>query len=297
MSTTWALLGPFIILFVAALAIAFIQRRSKDSCLKKLDRNFVLIQNKQKNWITGELQVFPKALIVNYPLPQETPEGHAECSYIFYEETVEEIRMVLSPIPRAGTTGHDQWLQQVQRLRHPALLKTATRKFRNLFNMIRDAFAQSIGMLVGVFKQKTAMGKIAGADQQVAQVGQKLLTVIPNSYEPALELYLSKDVAVETFYDSQFRKYVGILEEYSEKFLLLRDVCFDEPPECGRLSSGDSPNHFTVVFPRKQAVVRHFVKRTKHAGLAPSELTTDFRDRLPDAVKNSLPKIPTDVPQ
>jgi hypothetical protein len=118
-------------------------------------------------------------------------------------------------------------------------------------------------MLVGVFKQKTPLSKIAGADLQATQVGQKLLTVIPNSYEPALELYLTRDVAVETIYDGQLQEQVGILQEYSDKFLLLSDVFFPELPEAQGLRERDGKSQFTVIFPRKQAVVRHAIQRHK----------------------------------
>jgi hypothetical protein len=130
-----------------------------------------------------------------------------------------------------------------------------------------------------VVKQRTAVGKIAGADRHATEAGQKLLTTIPASYEPILEHYLSREVAVESYKDvanpaAGVIERIGVLAEYSDKFLYLRDVIFREPLPVEALRTHDARDRFAVILPRSNSFVRHLAHRPV-ASVAVSAMTPE----------------------
>lgn len=274
MNSGFAFWMPFLVIFGAAIIISVAQRYARDLCLVKFDAHHVLIRMKDGQWIWGQLQVHSKALEVLYEEPIPTPAGHEHLSYILYEQNVADITLILRPEPRLGTPQHELWMQAMSRLRHPPLIRRLKRRFRNFFHMLRNAFSESIAAAVGIMKQRTAMGRIAGADAKATEVGQKLLTAIPSSYEPILEVYLSKEVAVDSFKDAANPaagnvERVGVLQEYSDKFLLIRDVILNEPIPLDGLRDNDAPDRFAVILPRTTSFVRHLVRRSAAPVAAP----------------------------
>jgi hypothetical protein len=126
----------------------------------------------------------------------------------------------------------------------------------NIFNTLRDAVSQALSMLLGTLKTKTPIGKIAGADKQAAQVGNTLIETIPNAYEPILEKYLSRQVVVEMLEKDEVVEFAGLLQEYSAKYLLLRNVRYTPNIETNR----PGPGRFDIIFPRDKALVRHYLE-------------------------------------
>jgi hypothetical protein len=266
MSSGLAIWGPFIAIFGTALLLSVLQRYARDICLLKFDADHVLIQMKSGKWLWGTLEVHSKALEVIYAHPVRTPDGSELLTRIFYEQNIAEIALLLRPEPAPGSPAHAAWLREMQRLRNPPLLRRLARDLRNLFNMLRNAFSESIALVVGVVKQRTAVGKIAGADRHATEAGQKLLATIPASYEPILEHYLSREVAVESYKDmanpaAGVIERIGILAEYSDKFLYLRDVVFREPLPVEALRTHDARDRFAVILPRSNSFVRHLAHR------------------------------------
>jgi hypothetical protein len=190
-ASVWILVG---LIFGVALIIGLLQRHARDHCLKKFQSRYVLIQLNDGKWVWGTLEVLAKSLTVSYEDPLPGPEGHLELSYALHEENVATVRLIASPVPRTGSAARGQWQEHLQKVCHPSTFAIARRSLRNVFNMVRDAFSQAIAVLVGTYKQRLPLGRIAGADAQATQVGQKLLEVVPNSYEQILEKYLFHDV-------------------------------------------------------------------------------------------------------
>ena len=108
-------------------------------------------------------------------------------------------------------------------------------------------------MILGTMKKSTPMGKVTGADKRAGDIGNTLLGTVPNAYEPVLEKYLSKQVIVEMLEDGQVVEFAGLLQEYSGKYLLLRNVAYQ--PEITR--NTPLPDRFDIIFPRGKALVRH----------------------------------------
>ncbi len=277
MNSGLAFWAPFLVIFGAALIISVVQRYARDTCLMKFHGHHVLVQMKDGKWIWGSLAVHSKALEITYCQPYRTASGDEHLTQIIYEQNMADIGLLLRPEPAVGSPAYARWLREMQQLRNPPFHRRIARNVRNLFNMLRNAFGESIAVVVGLVKQRTAVGKIAGADQKATEAGKQLLTAIPASYEPILEYYLSREVAVQSFKDTAnpgagYTERVGLLAEYSDKFTLLRDVLMSEwlPPDA--LRNEDAHDRFAVLFPRSNTFVRHLARRSDRSSSPVSAL-------------------------
>lgn len=238
-----------ILVFVAATIAAIAARRKRDRCLKCLNFEKVLVLLSNNKWLWGRLTVFPKTMELAY----ETVEPDGKASYVLYQSEIDEIKKIIQPTPDAGTPEHAAWKKEVEQIAHPSMGRRLKRYLWNAFNTLRDAVSQALSLLMGTLKSKTAMGKIASADKKAGEIGNTLISSVPNAYEPVLEKYLGKAVVVEMLEGDQVVEFSGLLQEYSGAYLLLRNVELKPDVNIGR----PLPDHFDVVFPRRRALVRH----------------------------------------
>jgi hypothetical protein len=244
---------PMVLLFVAATITAIAARRKRDRCLKYFNREPVMILMQSGKWLWGRFIAYPKAMELVFENPAVDETGHAKASYVLYNPEVDGIKKILQPPPKAGTREHDRWQKEIQRIANPSLLRRFRRWVWNVFNTLRDAISQSLGMVIGTMKKSTPMGKVSGADKRAGDIGNTLLGTVPNAYEPVLEKYLSKQVIVEMLEDGKVVEFAGLLQEYSGKYLLLRDVDYKPEVDIG----APLPDRFDIIFPRSKALVRH----------------------------------------
>ncbi len=247
---------PMLLLFATATIGAIIARRKRDHCLKYFNSKPVLIEMSSGKWLWGRLLVYPNAMELTYADRLVDAQGFSKASYVLYNPDINEIIKILQPPPVAGTPAYDQWKKEIQRVANPSFMGRFRRWLLNIFNTLRDAVSQTFGMLLGTLKAKTAIGKVAGADKNVAQVGNTLIEAVPNAYEPVLEKYLSYRVVVEMIENGKVMEFTGLLQEYSAKYLLLRDVAYSPSVDT------DIPHSdfFDIIFPRDKALVRHRLK-------------------------------------
>ena len=248
---------PMILLFATATVAAIAARRRRDRCLKYFHREPVMILMQSGQWLWGRFVVYPKAIELVYENPQRDASGQVKASYVLYTPEVDGIRIILQPPPAAGTPEHERWQREIRSVANPSIFRRIRRWLWNVFNTLRDAVSQSLGMVIGSMKKTTPMGRIAGADKRAGEIGATLLDTVPNAYEPVLEKYLSRQVIVEMLDGDQVVEYAGLLQEYSGKYLLLRNVAFRPDIDNGR----PLPERFDVIFPRNKALVRHCTAR------------------------------------
>jgi len=247
---------PMILLFVAATVTAIATRRKRDRCLKYFNRESVLILMPSGKWLWGRFIAYPKAMELVFDRPQADENGHYKASYVLYSPEVDGIKKILQPPPAAGTKEHNRWQKEIKRIANPSLLRRFRRWIWNIFNTLRDAISQSLGMIIGTMKKSSPIGKVSGADKRAGDIGNTLIGTVPNAYEPVLEKYLSKQVIIETLEDGKVIEFAGLLQEYSGKYLLLRNVAFQPDINTGT----PLPDHFDIIFPRNKSLVRHCLK-------------------------------------
>jgi len=244
---------PMLLLFIAATITAIATRRKRDRCLKYFNREPVMILMESGKWLWGRFNAYPKAMELAFEHPEADETGYKKASYVLYTPEVDGIKKILQPPPRSGTPEHEKWKREIERIANPSLLRRLRRWLWNVFNTLRDAVSQSLGMLIGSMKKSTPIGKVAGADKRAGEIGNTLLGTVPNTYEPVLEKYLSKQVIVEMLEDGQVIEFAGLLQEYSGKYLLLRNVAYQP----GITLNTPLPDRFDIIFPRNKALVRH----------------------------------------
>lgn len=244
---------PMSLLFVAATITAIASRRKQDRCLKFFNREPVMILIQSGKWLWGRFITYPKTMELVFENPKVDESGHQKTSYVLYIPDIENIKKILQPAPTEGTKARGRWQQETKRIAHPSIFRRFRRWVWNVFNMLRDAVSQCIGMIIGTMKTRIPIDKVAGADKQASNIGATLLGAVPNSYEPVLEKYLSKQVVVETIENGEVAEFFGLLQEYSEKYLLLRDVPYQLDIDTGTTL----PERFDIIFPRNSAIVRH----------------------------------------
>jgi len=247
---------PMVLLFVAATITAIAARRKRDRCLKYFNREPVMILMQSGKWIWGRFIAYPKAMELVFESPEKDESGLTKSSYVLYSPEVDGIKKILQAPPVAGTKEHEKWKKEIRCIANPSMLRRFRRWIWNVFNTLRDAISQSLGMIIGTMKKSTPMGKVSGADKRAGDIGNTLLGTVPNAYEPVLEKYLSKQVVVEMLEDGNVLEFAGLLQEYSGKYLLLRNVAFKPNIEIGT----PLPERFDVIFPRNKALVRHRVE-------------------------------------
>ena len=250
---------PMILLFVAATIAAIAARRKRDRCLKYFNQESVLILMQTGKWLWGGFITYPKTMELLFDEPRKDDSGYRKTSYVLYTPEIDGIRIILQPPPSAGTKEYQRWQKEIKRIANPSLARRFRRWIWNVFNTLRDAVSQSIGMLLGTLKTKTPIGKISGADKRAGEIGNTLLGTVPNAYEPVLEKYLCKQVIVEMLHDGAVQEYAGLLQEYSERYLLLRNVIYQ--PDIDTATA--LPDRFDIIFPRNQALVRHCMGSVK----------------------------------
>ncbi len=246
---------PMLLVFLAATITAIATRRKRDRCLKYFNREPVMILMQSGKWLWGRFVAYPKAMELVFENPEKDESGYRKASYVLYSPEVDGIKKILKPPPKAGTKEHDQWQKEIRRIANPSLLRRFRRWVWNVFNTLRDAISQSLGMVIGTMKKATPIGKVAGADKRAGEIGNTLLDAVPNAYEPVLEKYLCKQVIVEMLENGEVIEFAGLLQEYSGKYLLLRNVVYQPDIDIGT----ELPDRFDIIFPRTNALVRHCV--------------------------------------
>lgn len=252
-----ALVITLAVIFAATVVATILQRRARDPCFKKFHKSRVILQLKPPLWVWGSLEVHAKSLEVVFDRPHSKQEGVRQLSYVLFEDMLPRIQMVIRPLPGEGTRESRLWRRELRRIESRSWWFDFRRSLRNLLNTLRDAFSQSIGVILGQLRARNP-ALLAGADQKLVSTGQMLAAYGSNAYEPILEEYLGRHVITEMLVEDRRMDHVGILEEYSDKYILLRNVKLHPgitvPTEAGSIQHAD------VIFPRSLCVVRHLAR-------------------------------------
>ena len=70
--------------------------------------------------------------------------------------------------------------------------------------------------------------RVKNADKRMNEIGSGLTELVPNAWEPILEKYRGQAIVVERKASEGIVKEAGILEDYSSKYLLVRQVAVKE---------------------------------------------------------------------
>jgi len=251
---------PLFLLFLSALMGAVIKRRSCDPCLKRFEGSEILIPFDGQEWICGKLQVFAQGIELEMGGNQEIHREKIQTK-ILHSSEVDKIIYLIRQAPDPDTQLGLKWKKERERLLHPPWYQRIKRSALNSYNMLRDSFGQALKAILGSISKDTQLGKTQNADKRLQEMQNSLTGLVPNSWEPILEKYRGKPVAIEREVDSAIISESGILEDYSNKFLLLRDVCISEPVLHAHLKElrGHNPRAFDMLYSRNHALLRYSI--------------------------------------
>jgi len=174
---------------------------------------------------------------------------------------MKKVHLLLSPVPAKGSREYRKWQKQLNTIQQPGIFRRSGRKVRNAFNILRDAFAKALSMLVGAAKSKTAVGKIPAAGKGVDDVGIAVLESVSNSYEPLLEERLGKILGVKVKNVDQMIPVAGTIQEYNDQYLLLRGVTINADHVRAFLPDGSVvAEAYDVIISRQIGVARFLLK-------------------------------------
>lgn len=210
-------------IFVAALAGTFIQRRSRDRCLKDFAGYHVSMELKDGRRVWGELAVFSSGLELLYPVPHQNSDGHVETSFILLQDQLAGIQAIYRYHDELTGEGQETRLRQIRRTTRRGLVPRLWRKLRNFVNTFRDAFNQSLGVLMSQAKKSSQSTVLGTQDGRLTQIGQSLVGMVANGYEPILERYIGRRVVAEERKGDSSREHPGVLKEYTAGWLEVLD--------------------------------------------------------------------------
>jgi len=251
---------PLILLFVSALLGTALKRKSRDHCLKKFEKCNVILPVQASDWQNGKLQVFAQGLELYYEKPKDSRAGKLN-SYILHPSEVDKIPYFLRPAPDEDTRDGYHWRKELERIRRPNFLDKMKRSVLNFYNMLRDAFGQASQAILGAISKDSTISKVKNSDKQINELKSGLTNLVPNAWEPVLEKYRGHRIVVERKTSQGIVKESGILEDYSSKYLLVREVKIQDAELLDFLKNdsirGNKKHDF--IYNRSLSMIRHTV--------------------------------------
>ena len=251
---------PLILLFVSALLGTALKRKSRDHCLKKFEKCKVILPVQASDWQKGKLQVFAQGLELYYEKPKDSLAGKLD-SYILHPSEVDKIPYFLRPAPDEDTRDGYHWRKELERIRRPNFLDKMKRSVLNFYNMLRDAVGQASQAILGAISKDSNISKVKNSDKQINELKSGLTNLVPNAWEPVLEKYRGHRIVVERKTSKGMVKESGILEDYSSKYLLVREVRIQDTELLDFLKNdsirGNKKHDF--IYNRSLSIIRHTV--------------------------------------
>ncbi|MBT3636688.1 MAG: hypothetical protein HN531_07100 [Opitutae bacterium] len=228
--------------------------------MKKFQESKVVLPSGQDQWERGVLRVFAQGIELAYEKGRREDLGVVE-SLVLHPSEVDGIAYMLRPAPAPDTRAGVEWERELERIRIPSFRDTVIRAALNFYNMLRDAFGQASQAILGAISKDSSMGKVKNADKHANEIGSGLTDLVPNAWEPILEKYRGHQVVVERKTKSGLIKESGVLEDYSSKYILLREVVVRDEKLLDYLekqgAKRDAKND--ILYSRSNAIVRHTV--------------------------------------
>ena len=209
--------------------------------------------------IEGILSVYAQGLQILYPKKIKQEVGMLD-SFVLHPPEVEKI-LSYSSTPDPETRAGFEWSQEMHKILHPNFLQKTQRLILTFYNMLKDAFGQAAKAIIGALSKDTSFSKVKDSNKRIEEVRSGLTELVPNAWEPILEKYRGRRVVIERKGADSIIYESGVLEDYSSKYLLLREVVINEPELLKKISQLQNKKSVGVdiLFSRKIAIIRHTV--------------------------------------
>ena len=245
------------IIFIVLCTIigAFVKGRSKDNCLADFQNSPVTFEMKDGKTIWGWLNVEHTGVELVYEADYlDEKDGHYEKSYILYKNELANIKQIVRYQDKLSEDEKARREKMLRKYYKPNAINRIKRKFRNFFNVVRDAIVEVFSLFMGRARTATPAGAVlSGQDKYVSKIQQQLIPGANTSFEPLLEKHIGKKVVIKMMRKEQAIEYCGVLKDYSTDFIEILDVEY-------KGHSQNSARRVDIIVPRQLAVVRHLGK-------------------------------------
>ncbi len=104
----------------------------------------------------------------------------------------------------------------------------------------------------------SSVSKVKNADKRMNEIGSGLTELVPNAWEPILEKYRGQAIVVERKASEGIVKEAGVLEDYSSKYLLVRQVAVKDS-KLNIFTDGqrELPKLYDVLYSRTSTIIRN----------------------------------------
>ena len=229
---------------------AFIKGKHKDRCFKYfqgLNSHILRLDNKD---IWGIFNIESNAIEVQFTETQPKEMNKLtfnKTNFILYKSEFESITMLIHFVDTENNVEIEKREEELKKLLKPNIFKRFGRKVVIFFNVVKDALLEVAGSVMT--KSKFSEGnkeKLMGTFKD-----NSLNNYSGENHQPIWENYIGKHVVLEQIIDDKKQEYIGVLKEYSAKYILLFNVDYTAE---GKTKIAD------IIFPRRNATIRHAVK-------------------------------------
>ena len=209
-----------IFIFLAAIIGAVLNSRAMDRCLKTWNGYHVAVEEKDGKTIWGTMRLFPTGIELDYLNPVLDRQGHYENSYIIYKDQYTSMHVIYRYLEDIPSDQKLRRSREIESLQKRVLVKLLWRKIRNIFNILKDAVAETFSIILGKVKSGRigAITTKTGTDK-MEQIGKNIIGYSGTTFDPLLERHLYRRVVIEITKENLTTEYTGILKEYSGQFL------------------------------------------------------------------------------
>ena len=252
---------PLIFLFVSALMGTALKRRARDHCLKKFDGTHVILSDLNGKWHHGIVNIFAQGIELIFPKPKKESIGEVQ-SLVIHPNEVDKIPFFIRPAPDADTRAGLLWSKELARIRNPSFKERVYRMILNFYNMLRDAFGQAAQTIIGTMSKDSTVSKVKNSDKRMNEIGSGLTELVPNAWEPILEKYRGQRIIIERKTAEGLVNEAGVLEDYSSKYLLVRQVSIQDE-NLRQLIEGQkktTSDLYDILYSRSTTIIRNTLK-------------------------------------
>lgn len=233
------------ILILVIAAIFVIKANTPDACLSDFDGDLVTVEKTDGKIIWGRLCLSHDAIELIYPEPHPDEEGQRkDTNYIIYKGEYGEIKILIRYIDDQKGEG----LKKREKRKKEILSKNAARDINNFLNSIRDLFFECVFFMKGFPKNSVYVEK---QEERLAEREEDVKnSLINKAYEPILEKYIGRKVALTVVDIGKKREYIGMLHEYTSEYVEILDVLYKD-------RARTSPRNADIIVSRKNGIIRH----------------------------------------
>jgi len=230
-------------LMLAGFFATVIRRRAIDKCIKDFKNDLVTVVMPNNEEYTGYMD--PEFTGIEIKLLNPTKDKK---TLLIYKKEIDLIPAIYRYHEMLSDEADLDRKKELKKTYHPHLFRRLIRKMGNFFKTFRDSFVELLNMVIGQVQSSLPEGNaMASQSKQIDKVKNEALSVTNTAYEPLLEKYIGLRVVVEYYKTKDEEELVGILKEYSTKFVEIVDAIYNG-------------QKVDLILPRSKAVIRHLAE-------------------------------------